>query len=182
MSEKIEKNNKGFTLVETLVAIGILSIAILGTFTAVQSGLQDSGVSKDRITAFWLAQEGMEYIKNIRDENALHNLSGVSTNWLHGLSENNGDPCYFGKTCKIDSPLKQVTSCGGGFGSCPVLNEDSATGLFGYNGGWPATYFKREIQFSQNSADEILVTIRMSWTSRGTPYSFQVTESLFNRQ
>ena len=56
-----KKNNKnsGFTLVETLVAVAILSIAILATFSAVQNGLQDSGISKERITAFWLAQEGM---------------------------------------------------------------------------------------------------------------------------
>ncbi len=176
--------NKGFTLVESLVAISILSLSILAAFTAVQGGLQDSTIVKDRITAFYLAQEAMEYIKNIRDENALHSVGGVSTNWLHGLAEVGSDPCYFGKTCKIDSPLKSVTVCSGGFGSCPLLNQDGSTGLFGYTSGgnWSSTLFRREIQFSQISANEVLVTIKMTWTTRGQAKSFQVTEELFNRQ
>ena len=178
--------DKGFTLVETLVAISILSLSILATFTAVQSGLQDSTIVKDRITAFYLNQEGMEIIKNLRDENALNNLSGGGTNWLHGMAELLGDPCYFGKTCKVVSPalLANVTYCGVAFGSCPVLNQDSATGLFGYTSGgtWSATIFKREIQFTKNSDDEVLVTIQISWTTRGVAKSFKVTESLFNRQ
>ena len=46
---------KGFTLVETLVAISVLSLSIAGAFTAVQGGIQSSTVAKDQITAFYLA-------------------------------------------------------------------------------------------------------------------------------
>ena len=194
------RNIRGFTLVETLVAIGILSISILATFTVVQNSLQNSVIAKDRITAFYLAQEGVEFIKNIRDQNALNFLNGASTNWLTGLvvtSSGASGPCDFGKTCIIDSPLKKIgtqpgnLSCTGGFGSCPVLRQDptagSGTGLWGYTGSYPSTVFKREIQFANVSVPsvpvvEVLVTIRISWTRRGVTNSFQITESLFNRQ
>lgn len=176
----------GFTLVETLVAISILSLSITATFTAVQNGIQNSTIAKDQTTAFYLAQEAMEFIKNKRDENALHSISeqpNPTTHWLTGLSDVTSDPCYFGKVCEIDSPAKTITQCGVSFDSCPVLLQDSSTGLFGYTVGWNPTIFKREIQFRQVVADrEVEVTIRMGWTSRWGNKEFKVTETLFNRQ
>ncbi|MCX6702245.1 MAG: type II secretion system protein [Candidatus Zambryskibacteria bacterium] len=173
----------GFTLVETLVAVSILSISIAATFTAVQNGIQNSTVAKDQTTAFYLAQEAIEYIKNLRDQNALNSINGGANKWLTGLSDVGTDPCYFGKVCRIDSPAQTTVYCGAAFDACPVLNQDSSTGLFGYTAGWTPTIFKREIQFRQIVADrEVEVTIRMSWTSRWGGKSFQVTETLFNRQ
>ena len=180
MSGENLKKIKGFTLVETLVAISILSLSIIATFTAVQNGIQSSTVAKDQTTAFYLAQEAMEYIKNIRDENALHTIgTGVTVDWLTGLSDVPSDPCYFGKVCEIDSPLKQVVSCGSAAVTtsppllCPNLSQNPSTGLFGYTS---------EIQFQQISADEVTVVISMSWTSRTNLQSFQASETLFNRQ
>jgi len=178
---KKNRLKKGFTLVETLVAISILSLSVVAAFTAAQSGIQSSSIARDQITAFYLAQEAMEFIRNTRDQNAVQTLGGNTTIWLTGVAADPTDPCYFGKTCIIDSPLKTVTACPAGFGSCPSLNQDPVSGLWGYTSSWPATNFKREIQLSQTSANEVLVTIRMSWTDRGVPQSFQVEGILFNR-
>ena len=179
---RMATNKKGFSLVETLVAVSILSLVIAGTLTAVQKGIQSSLYAKNQIFAFYLAQEGMEFIKNIRDENALHSISGLSNTWLTGMAAVAGDPCYFGKTCTIDSNLKTLATCSGGFGTCPYLRQDSATGLLGYTAGWTLTDFKREIQFQQITADEVLIIIQMSWANGGTNRSFTATETLFNRQ
>ena len=174
---------------ETLVAIAILSISILSTFTAVQSALQASLFARDQITAFYLIQESMESIRNIRDENALANIAslaagGGGVSWLHNISESSGDPCYFGKTCIIDSPniinppTNHMLACSGAFGTCPVMREDTASGLFGYNSSWPATKFKREIQIQPmaGTSDEIVVVVRVSWSSK----TIQIQETLFN--
>ncbi len=183
-------NKKGFTLVETLVAIGVLSMSILATFTTVQSGLQNSTNAKDQITAFYLIQDAMEFIKNKRDQNALNSVSGISTAWLSGLSAIPSDPCYFGKICRIDSFVggsASIVDCSVDGSVCQNLrkntNSGSSTfGLFGYDGTWTQSSFRRDIWFTQNSFDDVLVTIRMTWTSRGVPKSFQVTELLMNRQ
>jgi prepilin-type N-terminal cleavage/methylation domain-containing protein len=178
----------GFTLVETLVAISILSLSIAATFTAVQNGLQNSTLAKDQTTAFYLAQEGMEFIKNKRDENALNSINeqpNPTTNWLTGLSDDPDDPCYFGKVCRVDvtvSPPNNVARCGDNFDDCAVLSQDPDTGLFGYSSGSP-TIFKRSIKFKEIVVNrEVEVTIQMSWTSRWGPKTFTITEILFNRQ
>ncbi|MBI4155889.1 MAG: type II secretion system protein [Candidatus Zambryskibacteria bacterium] len=176
------KFSRGFTLVETLVAISILTMSIAATFTAVQSGIQSSTIAKDQVTAFWLAQEGMEFIRNIRDENALRSVSGTPTNWLASLSASAGDPCFFGKTCTIDSPLKTTAACSGGFGSCPNIRQSPSTGLYGYTSGWTQLNFKREIQFQSISASEVKALINISWLNRGVTKSFQISELLFNHQ
>jgi len=190
----------GFTIVETLVAISILSISITATFTAVQNGLRSSLVAKDQTTAFYLAQEAVEYIKNIRDENALYNIkqaidnnTGGEKNWLDGIAGSALDPCYFigEKVCIIDSPAKTVTSCG----SAPVTNSppnicDNMTQnvnsyLYGHSStdGWLPTNFKREIQIEEVVANkEVRVVVSVSWTGSAGPRFFQITETLLNRQ
>ena len=180
------KFTTGFTLVESLVAVSILMLSILATFTAAQNSIHSSILAKDQTTAFYLIQEAMEYIRNIRDENALQSISSVSSggpiiNWLTGLSNQASDPCYFGKTCRVDSPAKVATACSGDFGSCSVLNQDSTSGLFGYTSG-SATNFKREIQFQSLGASQIKVTILVSWTAKLVTRSVQVEQLLFDRQ
>jgi prepilin-type N-terminal cleavage/methylation domain-containing protein len=188
MKKYTNKFIKGFTLVESLVAIGILSLSIAATFTAVQSSLKTSIAAKDQITAFYLAQEAMEYIKNVRDVNALHSLNGSATNWLASMSSVVGDPCYFGSTCTIDSPTLSAASsfsrCSGTFGTCPNLYQDSVTGLFTQTAGSNPvnTSFKREIQFTSSGSDSVFVTIRISWISGGVAKNFNVTGAVFNRQ
>lgn len=194
----IKKNKRnikkfGFTLVESLVAISILSMSIAATFTAVQSSLQNSSIAKDQATAFFLAQEAVEFIKNKRDENALISLdeSPQTTKWLTGISDVSTDDCWFGgggvgkKTCYVDVtaslPANTIQSCSGGFGSCPVLLKDS-NNLFGYQSG-TSTVFKREIQLTDIvTGREVEVKVRMSWTSRWGLKSFEITENIFNRQ
>ena len=172
---------------ETLVAISILSISVLGTFTAVQSSLQNSEFAKDQITAFYLIQESMEYIRNIRDTNGISSNNSVSSGgsaipWLTSISNQASDPCYFGKTCTIDGTTgtSGIQTCSGGFGSCQYLRQDTVTSLFGYNSGWPVSRFKREVQIQSVSANEVVITVSLSWLAKGSTKTLLERETLFN--
>ena len=57
----------GFTLIESLVAITILVTAILGPMTIAATGISSAIYARDQETAFFLAQEGLEYVRNVRD-------------------------------------------------------------------------------------------------------------------
>lgn len=190
----LKKNkSKGFSLVETLVAVSILSLSVAATFTVVQTALRQSIGAKDQITAFYLAQEAIEFIKSFRDKNAIDSINGGTRTWLTDMSSLPSDPCYFGNVCVVDpahpstQPLSFI-SCGTAPitssppNVCNPLNGDPVTGLFGYTSTWPATRFKREVQFESISANEVNIIIFISWTDRGAAKFFRVSESLFNRQ
>ncbi len=172
----INYKNKGFTLVETLVAISILSLSILAGFTAVQNGLKSSLTAKNQIVAFYLVQEAMEYVKNKRDSNALDFINGGPSTWLTGLSA-----CNSPSVCYIDVPSDVITACSGVNSTCPNLVIKNSNGLYGYNAAGVTTNFKRAITYQTVSADEVTFTIWISWTQGLSTKSFQVTHSLFNR-
>ena len=69
---KRNTKNTGFTLVETLVAIAILMIAIAGPLTVAEKGLSAAIYARDKLIGSYLAQDGMEAIKNIVDTNELN--------------------------------------------------------------------------------------------------------------
>lgn len=169
---------RGFTIVESLVAISILVLAISGATSAVQTGLSSYIFSKDQVIAFYLVQEGFEQIRNIRDENSLR-----GQHWLTGVSFNASDPCFFGSACIVDPVLSNVpTRCSAGPGSCPVLRQDVTTGFFGYNGTWPATIFRREIILTQVNANEISILVTVNWSKGVISRQFRARENLLRWQ
>ena len=170
------KNQKGFTIVESLVAITILVAAVIGTSSAIQTGISSYIMSKEQITAFYLAQEGFEQIKNIRDQN---NLEGRF--WLAGLAEHpEYDPCTFGEKCMV-SPVESTTAtrCAG---SCPVLRQDPDEGFFGYNSDWTPTIYRREIELESVNQYEIAATVTVTWSKGLINRSFKARENILNWQ
>jgi prepilin-type N-terminal cleavage/methylation domain-containing protein len=179
---KVFNSKAGFTVLESIIAITVVSLAISGAFSAVRTGLSSSTQAKEQTKAFYLAQEAFELIRNRRDSNILDNLinnSGLS--WRAGIS-NAGDPCAAGRTCRVDVTGPSgiyFTDCGVSWDSCPVLKQDGTSYLMQYSSGLD-TVFKREVQIENTSADEISVTIRVSWSHAGIPREFKTKTILTN--
>ena len=92
----------GFTLVEALVAISLLMVAISSPMYIAQKGLSASMFARDQMTASFLAQDGIEAVKNIRDYMAINQKADGKPyiDWL-GLLNN----CVCGddsKSCDLD--------------------------------------------------------------------------------
>lgn len=62
---------KGFTIIESIVALTIIIAAVIGPFTLITKGLISSKSAKNRLIASNLAQEGIEIIRYFRDSNVL---------------------------------------------------------------------------------------------------------------
>lgn len=150
------KNNKrGFTILETLFAIFILIMSITGPMVFAQSGLRASFQSRDQITAFYLAQDAIETIKNIRDNNLLDN-----NGWLDGL-----DTVCVGTTpCAIDTTDNppSISACVGG--DCPPLETFTSNPKYGYGGG-DDSRFTRTTYINKISAYEAEIIVEVEWTS-----------------
>src|SRR3989338_10664612 len=76
------KLKKAFTLIETLVAVTILSAAVAGPMALSIKSIGSAAVSQDQLVAFYLGQEVMEYVRNVRDTNLIG-----GNNWLKGLTD-----------------------------------------------------------------------------------------------
>lgn len=167
----------GFTILETIIAIGVISLAISGAFSAVQTGLFTSSIAKEETRAYYLADEAIELIRNKRDSNFLDNLTtGSGVSWVNGIT----GPCAIGSTCYADPYNNQLVACGAGWGSCPQLLQNSSTLLYGYQAGWTPTIYKREVQIEQPSATQIDISVLITWSHAGATHQFKTKTLLTN--
>jgi len=119
---------------ETLIAVFVLLLAITGPFMIAQKGLQAGLISKDQITAFYLAQDAIEYIRYARDTNCWWPARAggcPAGQWLAGNGSASQDvnltPCISANgtaACTVDIiALTQPASCTGGV--CSLFNYDA---------------------------------------------------------
>lgn len=160
---------KGFTLVETLVAISILLIAVVGPMSAIGASITQLGVARDQMIAVNLAQEGIETVRQIRDSNMLEKWITLdsTTSWDNGL----GEACYW----STRTSLTKILDCN----PAPVYINNLGFYTQG-DGTLTPTIFKRMIQIKDISGAEKKVTSTVSWTANGgTTKQVQVSESIF---
>lgn len=155
-----QKNSKGFTIIETLVAISILLVATTGPLTFAQSSLRASFLARDQIGAFYLAQDAIETIKNIRDNAGLH-----GDPWLDGLgycSPSSGGMCNM--ETGPSSGINTLTCTNG----CTPLYYASSTREYVLSGGsgrsiskYTRTIYVNEIIPNQ----EAQIVVEVKWDS-----------------
>lgn len=169
---------RGFTLVETLVAITVILTAIVGPLYAVQQSLNISRSAREQLIATSLAQEGVEYVRAMRDSNYLYNIAnpGART-WLAGVDGTAGYPnayanCITGD-CVVDIVRNTVSR------TVAPMTLDS-TGLYGQGGAGTVTGFTRTVRLTAvaGSTTEMVVTVTVSWSTKGQARSVAVTERL----
>ena len=71
----------GFTILETLVAISILILAITAPLAIIAQALRSSYYARDQVTAYYLAQEAVEFLRNKRDNAGLV-AAAPSQSWI----------------------------------------------------------------------------------------------------
>lgn len=181
--------NKGFTLIETLIAVLVLMMAIAGPLTLAAKGLQATLIAKDQDTAFYLAQDAVEYVRWVRDTNQLRR-PGIS-DWLAGLDGTaNGHStvsgnCTGANGCYLNSLSDKITACSG---TCPVLNYDTTNNYFTYDSG-TASIFTRTVSIAApvgGNAGEASLTVTVTWCDQGctaaVPHKVTVREDMFDWQ
>lgn len=146
---------RGFTFVETLVAISILLLAVAAPLTLASQGLTASRISRDSTIATYLGQEAIEYVRNIRDTNA---LAGAS--WLSGL-----EGCIDGVGCAIDVRTDEIDTCDAE-DACEPMMFNTENGAYGLEAGgdWEETKFTRRVLIETGgSAYEVNVSAIITW-------------------
>ncbi len=179
--KEVKKNKKGFTIIESFIAVVLFTLAVAATLSLLSKSVFFSSTSADRITAVYLAQEGLEFVRNTRTSNTL-----AGQPWLTGLTNcNTATGCYIDSSLGNSNVSGRVKACLAG--GCPPLLYNASLFTYGYSSG-ALTPFKRIITVIPQSggvnpnADEVLVTVTVSWTQKNIPYAVTLKDHLFNWQ
>lgn len=165
---------RGFTLVETLVAISIFTMSILGLMSVLTSGIADTSYAKKKMVATYLAQEGIEYVRNIRDTNV---IPGGASGWSAFTGYLGTGGCAVAAAgCYVNNMV--LSQCTGAGGSCQNLSYDDTTGTYGY-GGSTDSGFSRKITVTIGT-NEVKIISTVSWTQGSGPQSITFSEYLYN--
>lgn len=163
---------KGFTLIETMVAVTILTIAVAGPMVTAGRAIVAAQISRDQLTASYLAQEGVEYVRAIRDDEYLatypSNTSAAWGNFLTGVI----NQCRAPNICTLALDLTLV--------QCP--NNSCTTTFSLLSNGTP---YKRTIQVidaSPGGTTDIRIISRVLWDFHGKTYSVTVYDHLTSWQ
>ncbi len=186
----IKKISAGFTLIETMVAITILITAVVGPMQIASKALFSSFYARDQITAYYLAQEGIEYVRHVRDSYYL--TTTIPSDWP-SVGNNIFSKCIsdqistFG--CRVDVYNQKIinyTSLSD-ISSNP-LNYNSVSGMYSYEPADKPSKYTRVVTISPDpntNPDSLLVTSTISWTGSyllGGKKSFTIKEVLYKWQ
>lgn len=157
--------NKGLTLIELMIAVFVIAVGTVGAFTVLQKVIVSATLSSSRLVASYLAQEGIEIIRNIRDTNWVL----VTPPWDDDISTNPSNYLDY-----RSSTLPDDANCDGK----DYLKYDDIDGYYkcSLNGG----KFKRTITVDKSEVDKMEVTVRVEWSEYGGAHSITVQENLYN--
>lgn len=149
----------GFSLVEVTITVVILSVAAVSTFAVILSSLNSSFFSNNNLIAMNLSQEGLELVRNIRDNN-----------WLAGLAFNTNlaDGNYV---------ADYETAALAAFVDTPLL-FDSGRG-HQYTQG-QSSIFKRKIIITAISTTELKIESEVTWQTKNINRTIKIESRLWD--
>lgn len=155
---------KGFTLIEMLISVAILLTAVVGPISLIGDAVHKLYFAKDKIIATNLAQEGIELVRQKRDD-AL--LSGGPMGWSSSIV--NGT--------YIADVWNGVTLCV----SCDQKVYLGSSGYYRQAVGMETpTQFSRTVVISSGTTPiEKRITSRVTWNTGGNSGVVTVSESIF---
>lgn len=142
---------EGFTLVETLVSIAILSSIV--ALMVVMSGnrLNEASSLKENLIGEYLAEEALEVVRNLRDTYYLSNQGLSPEDQFNGFMSTVSQCAAGGATgCSVNSATLSLTQCV--FNDC-VVYSDPQSGYYGDNtiSGMVRSPFNRYVTLQQGA-------------------------------
>lgn len=163
MKEKIKNNLPGFTLVEIMAVLFVVSLGLIGVLSLIIQNIQSQNINKKSIVAYQLAQEGIELIRKTRD-----------TNWLNADPWNknlvSGD-YYMDFLDPIPNLLTAPEQAD--------LYKDGE-GFFVHEGGVGQTFYRRLITIENLTAHSMRVYSKVTWSDRGNVFDYDLETLLFD--
>ncbi len=171
---KNKKTNKGFTIIEAIVAIFILTVSVSSMLGVTASSIASARYARNEITANYLLQEAVDSIRNSRDTIAFERRESYGDAWgvflgRYGYPTNK---CFSENGCYLDIENFRPDDIGGSdvvddSAVCSVLKIDQNEG---YNCSLgDDSIFTRWVKMETTAnPDEIKITAYISWKNEST--------------
>ena len=179
---KSASTNKGFTLLEVIGAIFILTVGAGSAFILISQTLSAASLVKENLIASYLVQEGIEIVRDIRD-----------TNWLQARNPNKTSLFDDGLICTVPpcdfqadyatltfTETTDFEKCSDPGYNCHLYDGTPLKidgGFYNYTSG-TETKFKRKITIKKVDSDNIKVEVNVGWTERGRTHNLKALEYL----
>ncbi len=166
---KQNNHNLGFSLIEIIAVIFIISIGLIGVLSLVTQNIQVKNFNEDVLVASQLAQEGLELTRNIRDEN------WVEVEWFgNGLVIEGGSNTITIYFDGVDVSITSVTDINS---ELAKLKKDNG---FYIHGEGEETIFSRVIEINNTDINSFTVSSIVQWSSRGKTHQYQADTILYD--
>ncbi|MBI2100531.1 MAG: prepilin-type N-terminal cleavage/methylation domain-containing protein [Candidatus Vogelbacteria bacterium] len=167
----------GFTLIESLVAITVLLIGVLGPMTAATRGITDGLYAGNQLVGTYLAQEGLELLSARIDQNNKGDSldhDGDGDQDIDDLLSSLG-ACKYPSFCAVvfasATNLADVTfeACADA-SNCEIAYHETDGFYKPYDGGggFIGPVFTRTLTVQTLTADEVLLKSEVRWRNRAT--------------
>lgn len=173
--------NKGQVLNEAVIAMGIITLTVIGSFGFMAKAINYNRFISDQSTAVHLAAEGAEIAKNILDAQVLANpKQPVGFVWMTIQNTAKNNECH-----ELDYSSASIDNTNIYNPSSPksfVVGSDQANkDFFTYSGSGRGTSYQRKICFAQPSVNEVLITSTVTYKARnGLRNTVDTSTSIFN--
>jgi prepilin-type N-terminal cleavage/methylation domain-containing protein len=188
--------HRGFTLIEVLVSAVIFATSLATLLVIVGTGIGDVNVAKNKLTANYLAQEGIELMRYKRDY--LVETQGATAGWAAFTGPyTNGNGCDTG-SCGVTAldPAVAPIACTPATTCLLVTNSESVgNGAYDFVGdflanpsvsSWAPTIFSRYVYVTQAAnflgatEDALVIHSVVTWSQGTGTYQTSMSETLYN--
>lgn len=180
---------KGFTLIEAMIAVTILTLSVVGPLFTANRAILAAETARDQLTASYLAQEAIEYVRMMRDDaflnafrnndpsasvNAWNDFVGGTSTW--SITSCIATPCTLDPTLPMGHTSGYSLAAYSGNAPMYLLGN----GVYSQQNlpGSSVQPFTRTIQAVTISANDERIISTVSWSYHGTPYAVTIYDHL----
>lgn len=162
-------NQNGFTILEMIVVIFIISLAMIGVMSLVGQNIQAQYINKNDLIASQLAQEGLEIVRSVRDSNWKNNYP-----WDTNLDNGSYVWDYRGA---IDMSNRLITDP-----QAKLYLRTGApdNGFYWSGGSGIATNFSRIVTINNKTSTSTVVSCLVQWKEKGKTHNYKAETALYD--
>ncbi|PIZ58073.1 hypothetical protein COY23_00780 [bacterium (Candidatus Torokbacteria) CG_4_10_14_0_2_um_filter_35_8] len=172
-------NNKGQSLVETIIAMSVITVGLLACVSLITFTISIQGHSRQEVIAVSLARESLEVIRNTRDSNWLENDETGSTLWDQGIEGSPEDrviTVFDPNTNEwVLEPVSDINDS-----RCQIyFSEEDSLYLNNFPSGTP-TSLRRLVTIKTISDVQKQVSVKVQWQEKDNTREITLDNDLYN--